>query len=170
MSKQSQSSAVYNATINTLNENGISFTDFETKLSDVMTPEMRKTIISIVTEGFTNGSIELRDTPSNQAKLDNPKELNKYVNGLVSNWHRKDKRFNLGNAYEIKNKGSRAGQGDAQLKALKALHKKFLATDPSKAEQIQEAINVRMSELQAEKQAKVVIDVESLPEHLRHLV
>lgn len=169
MTKQSQSNAVYNATINTLEENEVTFTPNETSLKEVMTDEMRKTIISIVCEGFTSGSVELKDTPSNQAKMADPAKLKSYVNGLVSNWHRKDKRFNEGNAYEIKNKGSRTGQGDAQLKALKALFKKFNGVDTDQATKVQEAIDVRLSELQAEKNKAIEVDVDSLPEHLRHL-
>ena len=170
MTKQSQSNAVYNATLNTLEDNEVQFIPLETKLSEVMTDEMRKTIIGIVCEGFTNGTVELKDTPSNQAKLADPAKLKSYVNGLVSNWHRKDKRFNEGQAYEIKNKGSRTGQGDSQLKALKALHKKFVGVDADQTAKIQEAIDVRLSELQTEKNKSIVIDVDSLPEEFKHLV
>lgn len=169
MERQSQSKAVYNATVNVLSENGIKFTDYETDLKEVITGDMKKQIVSIVMEGFKNGTVDLKDTESNRKKLESESELRKYTNGLVNNWHRKSPVYNLGNPHTVANPGSRAGSGDPQVKALRALAKKF-ANDEEKLAGINVALETRLEELRAEKQAKIEINVDDLPEELRHLV
>jgi len=85
----------------------------------------------------------------------------------VGNHLRKDKRLNGGEKYEIKKPGSRAGSGDATLKALKALQTTVDA-DSESWHQIEAAIYERTTELSKKKE--VTINVEALPEEFRHLV
>src|SRR5665213_1962213 len=71
--------------------------------------------------------------PESRIKYATLESLRKdYVPGMVSNWIRKDLRLNGGEKYETKNPGSRAGQGDDQLKNLKALK----AQHPEHADEI----------------------------------
>lgn len=160
-----QREAVYSATKSVLEDAGINFDD-GTNIDDVMTKELRASIQMIVVEGFRAGNIEFKDTPANQEKLSNEPKLNSYVSGLVSNWFRKDKRFNGGQTYKPTNPGSRAGQGDPQLKALRQLHKQFTGVDEDKSAQIKSAIDSRVSEIQAEKAKDIKIDISILPEDL----
>jgi hypothetical protein len=92
--------------------------------------------------------------------------LKSYVSGLQSNWLRKDKRLNGGVQYVAKNPGSRTGSTDAQVKAMRVL----LATkvDPADRAEIQSFIDKRLAEIKPTK--TVAIDVNALPEGLRHLV
>ena len=159
----SQREAVYQATHNVLANERINFEDGEL-ISEVMTDALRATVIEIVTAGFMEKRVELKDTPANKAKLEDPAKLKSYVSGLVSNWYRKDKRFNGNVAYEPKNPGSRQGQGDAKLKALKQLKIKFQGTEQETA--IDGHIEARLSEIQAEKQAKIEIDYSVLDQEL----
>jgi len=154
-----QREAVYAATQTVLAENNIKL---EGAVLDVMTKEIRSSIVDIVTEGFASGQVEFKATESNQAKMSDPKELRKYVVGLVNNWHRKDTRLNGGSKYETKNPGSRAGAGDEELKTLKALYKQFKTVDTAKATIIQERIDARVQELKIEKAKELDIDISHL--------
>ena len=144
-----QKEATFNAIINVMGE-----------VDGVYQPtrEQRAQVNLILFEGFRDGSIEL------QREFTDP-ELKAYVSGLQSNWLRKDTRLNGGTKYEAKNPGSRAGTGDSQLKALRAL----LATrvNPTERAEIQRYIDKRAAEL---KPATVTINVADIPEALRHLI
>lgn len=164
-----QRDAVYNATMSVLSENGVEFEDFG-QINEVMTKELREQVHTIVCESFTSGKVSFQDTPANKEKLSNPTKLSSYVSGLISNWYRKDKRFNGNTVYTPKNPGSRAGQGDPQLKALRALHKQYSGVDADQAAKIQTAIDTRVSEIQAEKAKANPIDLSVLdPELLADL-
>jgi hypothetical protein len=124
------------------------------------TKEQRAQINMILFEGFKAGSIAYDgDVPADS-------ELKAYVSGLQSNWLRKDKRLNGNVTYVAKNPGSRSGSSDPQIKAMRAL----LATKTESAEraEIQKFIDARLVTLKPS--ATVEIDVEALPEELRHLV
>ena len=162
---KNQREAVYSATKGVLSDAGIKFEDGG-EISSVMTDELRAKVTAIVCAGFKQGEIELKDTPSNKDKLTTESKLSSYVSGLISNWYRKDKRFNGGVSYEPTNPGSRAGQGDPQLKALRQLHKQFNGVDAEKAKQIQGHIDARLAIVAAEKVKKVDIDLSALPENL----
>lgn len=136
----------------------------DTLLSDVITKEEKDTVKTILFNGFRNGNIEF--SVDAVAKYRADAELKKYVTGLLDNWIRKYPGFNAGQSYVTKNPGSRSGSGDAKIKALKALLK--TVTDNEVKAQVEQAINERLAELKPE--AKVEIDVNALPEHLRHLV
>jgi hypothetical protein len=150
MSKTSQKEAVFNAVTHVL---GTSVPDAG---AVVLSSEQRKQVNMILFEGFRAGTIELDREFTDT-------ELKAYVSGLQSNWLRKDKRLNGGIAYTPKNPGSRAGQGDAQLKALRALQK--TQTDPAKIAEIQTYINRRMAEIKPSA-SKVEVNVADLPAEL----
>lgn len=119
------------------------------------TREQRASIQAILVEGFKSGGIELRKSFSDS-------ELKVYVSGLVSNWLRKDKRLNGNIDYEPKNPGSRAGSGDAQLKALRALMSTL--TDPTDRAEVQKHIDARVTEIEMSRMPE--IDYSKLPAEL----
>jgi hypothetical protein len=98
-----------------------------------------------------------------RAKYDTPAKVMAYTRGMVNNWLRKGPELNGGAKYEPKTK--KGPQGDAELKALRALAK----AHPDNAE-VQAELQRKESEIAASKVKKIEIDVEALPEHLRHLV
>ena len=163
--KKSQRDAVYTATHSVFTENDVHFED-GMNINDVMTDAIRGAVHAIVCESFSQGEVEFKDTPSNEEKLANPAKLSSYVSGLISNWYRKDKRFNGNTTYTPKNPGSRAGQGDAQLKALRGLSKQFEGVDAEKFALIQSQIEERVSYIQTEKAKKIQVDLSALPADL----
>lgn len=166
MSQQvTQREATYNAIKSVLTSNNITFEDgMNTK--EVLTSEMKKEIRSILFEGFRSGSIDYSENFAKN-KLNNDSELNKYCTGLISNWTSKDQRLNGGVKHEIKNPGSRAGQGDEQVRELRKVLKKVAGTEHEA--EVQKALDARIAEVKASKAPSVQINVDALPEHLRHL-
>lgn len=165
-----QSDAVFNVTVQVLSERGISFTPGETIVHDVMTKEARAAIADRLAALFQEGQVEFKDTPSNQAKLQDPKLLRSYIAGLITNWHNKDKRLNAGAKYEAKNPGSRQGAQDPVIKELKALLKHMEDKgDEANADKVKEAIASRLEEIKPTAQTPE-INLEVIPEHLRDLV
>lgn len=160
-----QRDAVYNAVTSVLSDNDIHFED-GMNATDLLTKEFRSSVHTIVTEGFSSGSIEFADTPANQAKLADPSKLSSYVSGLISNWFRKDMRLNGNVKYTPKNPGSRVGSTDPQLKALRQLAKQFSGVDETKFTKIQGEIDIRVAAIQAERAKKVAIDYSVLPTDL----
>lgn len=159
MKTQSQREAVYNAIHSVLADHEITFEDGG-NVDEVLTKDMKASVQAILCEGFKSGAIEFEKTPSNQEKLASDSKLKSYVSGLVSNWIRKDKRFNGGVTYVAKNPGSRAGSGDETLKTMRALMKKFAGTD--KATEIQKHIDARVAELAAAKTKEVTLTEEQI--------
>jgi hypothetical protein len=149
MTKITQKEAVYQAVTNVCGTQDEAYAP---------TKEQRASVNQILVEGFKNGSIELDRTYDDQA-------LRAYVSGLQSNWLRKDKRLNGNVAYVAKNPGSRTGSGDTSIKAMRALL--ATKTDASERAEIQSFIDKRLSEIKPAK--TVTIDVDSLPEALKHL-
>jgi hypothetical protein len=124
------------------------------------TKEQRAQINMILFEGFKAGNIAYDgDLPADS-------ELKAYVSGLQSNWLRKDKRLNGGVAYVAKNPGSRSGATDPQIRAMRALL--ATKTNPVERAEIQKFIEARLVVLKPAITTN--IDVEALPEELRHLV
>ena len=148
MSKMKQKDAVFQAILNV--------TGFAGEGKCAPTKEQRAQISAILVEGLKSGSIELSREYSES-------DLKGYVSGLLSNWLRKDVRFNEGMKYVPKSPGSRQGSSDPQLKALKQL----MTTDITDAEreEIQGYIDARMKEINATKVAKTV-DFSALPAEL----
>ena len=144
-----QKTATYNAIKSVI--------DFEDNTVVTLTKDQKAEVKAILVEQFKNDEIELKSEQE---------DLGKYVNGLINNWLRKDKRLNGNVEYKAKNPGSRAGQGDAQIKNLRLLLKTDI-DDEAKAE-VQQAITARLAEIKPEK--KVEVDATAIPEHLKHLI
>lgn len=160
-----QKDAVYNATTSVLSDNGVHFED-GMNVSELLNKDLRASIHSIVTEGFTQGNIEFSDTPANHEKMSDPAKLSGYVSGLISNWFRKDTRLNGDVKYTPKNPGSRVGSTDPELKALRQLAKKFQGVDTEKFDKIQSKITSKVAAIQAARAQKVSIDYSVLPGEL----
>lgn len=159
-----QKEAVYVTTMNILAEAEIPFDD-GMDVSKIITKEQRATVIAIVSKGFLDGEVEM--TTEAKAKYPTMDKMKGYVNGLVSNWFRKDERLNGGGKYVAKNPGSRAGVGDAQLKALKTL-REMKAGDADAIKAIDEHIAKRKAELNVAKQVILTPDqIAKLPPELR---
>lgn len=152
MSKLSQKEAVFNAVTEVI---GTTRTEEDSTLT--LTRDQKASVREILLVGFQEGSIELKSEQD---------DMKKYVNGLLNNWLRKDKRFNGGVVYKAKNPGSRAGQSDPMIKNLRLLLK--TTEDETAKTDIQEAIDTRLAELKPEK--KIEVDATVIPEHLQHLV
>lgn len=147
MNKMTQKEAVFQAVTNVCGDVDGAYTP---------TKEQRAQVNSILFAGFQAGQIELEKTYDESG-------LKSYVSGLQSNWLRKDARLNGGVKYSAKNPGSRAGSGDPQIKAMRALLS--TKTDASEIEEIQSFIDARLAEIKPAK--SVEIDVDSLPAALR---
>jgi len=132
----------------------------------ILTKNERSNVIEIVTQGIMSGTVDF--SAEARIKHDTEAKVRTYTNGMVSNHLRKDKRLNGEVKYEPKNPGSRAGQGDDQLKALKALASTLPAGYDRTA--IDAAIASRVEELKASKTKAVKIDMSFLPEEFKHLV
>ena len=161
MSKMNQKEAVFSAVNNVLAENNISF-DAGTDAKTLITKALRASIVDVVVAGFKSGEVELSAEAA--TKFDTDQKLKTYTSGLVTNWLNKDKRLNGGMAYVAKNPGSRAGSGDPQLKALKAL---ITQVDETARPEIQAAIDARIAEIKPASAAKEV-DYSALPESIRN--
>lgn len=120
--------------------------------------EQKKKVYGLVFNSFKSGEVEKRSGGQTDA------DLNKYIPGLVNNHVRKDKRLNGGVDYEPKRPGIRSGSGDESVKAMRTLLS--MTTDPAAKAAIQAEIDKRLAEIKP----KVTIDIEKLPESLRHLV
>ena len=144
-----QKTATYNAIKSVI--------DFEDNDKVTLTKDQKAAVKEILVRQFENDEIELKSPQD---------DLGKYVNGLINNWLRKDKRLNGGTTYTATNPGSRAGQGDPQVKNLRLLKK--TVTDPDAIADIDAAISARLAEIRPEK--KLNIDATAIPEEFRHLV
>ena len=131
-----------------------------------LSKEQRESVVSIVVEGIMSGAVDF--SAEARAKYDTPAKVKSYTTGMVSNHLRKDKRLNGNTKYEIKNPGSRAGAGDDQLKALKALRSTI--SDSEQLAQVDEAIANRTTEIAASKAKTTVINADAIPEHLKYLL
>lgn len=123
-----------------------------------LTKDEKTKVNNIVFQGIMTSEVEYTK------ELDE-KSVSEYVPGMVSNWLRKDTRLSGGTKYTPKNPGSRAGQGDAQIKELR----KLLATqtDSDSRAEIQGFINDRLGTLNAAKVKNVEIDMSVLPAALQ---
>ena len=160
-----QRKATVDTILSTLRERGVEFdVNGGESVSAFLTAEDKKSITESLCNGFMNGEIQM-SSDSFEKYSKSETELKKYVIGLINNWIRKAPELNGGTTYQAKNPGSRAGSGDEQIKALKALIKTI--ADEEVKREIQQAINDRLAEI---KPAKTVeINVDALPEHLKHL-
>jgi len=139
-----------------------------TAVSEVLTDADKATVRETLFTMFRDGDVSYK--PEFQAKVDNDAELKKYISGLLNNWIRKEKTFNSGQSYVAKNPGSRAHSSDEQMKELKKLFTQVSAEgDEDTIAQVTAAIEARKAEIKP-KAAIKPINVEVLPEALRHLV
>lgn len=166
MSKLNQRESVYLATMNVLADNSINFDDGQTPTAqELVTKEMRKSIIGIVTQSIISGETDF--STEARAKHDTEDKTRSYVSGLVNNWFRKDPRLNGSTKYVAKNPGSRQGAGDEQLKALKAL-RATKVDDQEAIKVIDEAIQARQAEIKSTKVAALTqAQIDALPESIR---
>jgi len=152
-----QNDAVFGACVIVLGQDG-----FDSAVE--LTKEQRSVVVGMVTDGIMSGQVDF--SAEARAKHDTEAKVKTYVGGMVSNHLRKDKRLNGGEKYEAKAPGSRAGSGDEQLKALKAL--KATLTEASDIASVDAAIETRLAEITVKK--TVAININALPEEFRHLV
>ncbi len=131
-------------------------------LKSLLTPEFKKQARALLFEGFRAGEVTFA---ASQEKLDNDAYLNKYVSGLLDNWVRKNPEFNNGNKYVTQNPGSRAGSQDESIREMRKLLK--TTNEEEVIAEIQTAIQDRLAIIKPN--AVIAINVEALPEHLRHL-
>lgn len=136
----------------------------ETPISDFIKTEEKAKVREILLAGFKAQTIAMTEEGKSTNNTD--ALMKKYVDGLINNWLRKYDAFNGGNKYVAKNPGSRRGAGDDTAKALKTLLAQVKGTD-SEAD-VQEALDKRLAEIAPTK--SVEINIEALPESLRHLV
>lgn len=166
-----QKTATCSTLIAVLAERGV---DYEingpTPISEVLIDSDKRAVREALFTMFRNGDVTVSDNFA-ETKLHDDAELKKYISGLVNNWIRKEKTFNCGETYKIKNPGSRAHVGDEQLRELTKLMDQVKAIgDADAINEVQSAIDARKSEIAAEKAKTVTINVDALPEHLKHLI
>lgn len=126
------------------------------KVLDYITPEETKQVEAVVFSMFKSGECSHSKNPDDTT-------LMKYIPGLVNNWLRKDLRLNGGTEYQPKRPGSRTNSGDKQLANMKNLLK---LVGPNK--ELETAIKLREAEVA--EMRKPVVDINHIPEELRHLV
>lgn len=135
----------------------------EVKMKDIFTKQDHDTVRAIIIAGFEANEIDLSDDARAKHEANG---FVTYTNGLIKNWVKKNPDFNSGEKYEPINKGSRAGQGDETVRALRQVLK--TVTDPEVRAEVEQALTDRLAEIKPS--TAVVINTEALPEHLRHLV
>jgi len=134
----------------------------------ILSKEQRKDVIDAITSGISNGEVEFSDEA--KTKYTTEAAIRGYVSGLVNNWLRKDSRLNGNTKYEPKNPGTRAGQGDEQLKAMRALRKTFVISgDTTKLADVDAAIAARVGDIKTTKKAPKTpsVDLSNVPDELK---
>jgi hypothetical protein len=153
----SQKEAVFNAVKSVLAKSG---KEIDGKIS--LTKEERAAVTEIVATSIEAGEVVFSEEAF--SKHNTPEKIRSYTAGMVGNWLTKDTRLNGGIAYSPKNPGSRAGQGDAMIRNLKALRGQL--TDQSHIEAVDAQINKRATELASSKKKVVEIDYSKIPAEL----
>lgn len=136
----------------------------EVIMKDIFNKQDLAKVRAIIVAGFEANEIALSDEARAKHEANG---FVTYTNGLIKNWVKKNPDFNNGQKYEPKNKGSRRGQGDETVRALRQL----LKTPDMDAEvraECELALEQRLAEI-APTKAQAPINKEALPEHLRHL-
>ena len=160
----SQKQAVVNTILSVLKERGVDYEmKGEVKMSDIFTKDDRNKVRDIITAGFIAGSIDISEN-AHAKHVENG--FITYTNGLIKNWVKKNPDFNCGEKYTPKNPGSRAGQGDETVRALRSLLK--TALDDEMRDEVNQALKNRLEEISPKN--TIEINVDALPDHLRHLV
>jgi hypothetical protein len=163
---KSQREATVNAILSVLKDRGVNYElGGTTPVISILTSEDKKKVQTILATGFNKGEIQL-STEAQAKYVGNTSEMNKYVSGLINNWVRKYPDFNGKDKYTPKNPGSRQGTSDDSVKAMRQLLK--VTTSVEAKEEIEAAIAARLAEIKPA--SKVEINIDALPENLRHLV
>ena len=123
------------------------------------TDDQLKRVHDRVLLGFVNGEVSKNSGGNDEVAL------RKYIPGLVNNWVRKDTRLNGGTKYVPLNPGSRTGSGDETLKNLKLML--GMVSDPDAKVAVQAEIDKRIEAL---KPKTVTLNIDAIPEALRHLI
>jgi hypothetical protein len=167
MTTTSQHNAVVNATKTWFGERFQAGQDVKT----YATKADKQAIALAVAEGMLSGEVELSDAAKAKYATSIESLVSKYVMGMVTNWFNKSKELNGGLKYEIKNPGSRAGTGDAQIKEMRLLRKQLLELgNADGVARVDAAIADRLAEIGTAATKTVEINAESIPEGLRDLV
>lgn len=127
-----------------------------------LTTEQRGHVTSILVELFKQGVVEIKS----DKERPNPK---KYFAGAVSNYLRKDPQYNNGNKYAPdpdKLKGPRKSKKIQEMEKLLAAVS--LGSDAEVIKQVQAELDTMITEAATTK--VVTIDIEHIPESLRHLI
>lgn len=183
-----QKDAVYDITKEVLAENNVEFEDKRDIIREVILPnsDMKKTISSRMYDGFTNGTIQIRDTFTG--------DLKSYANSVVTNWFKKDRRFNGDIQHRPLNPGTKSIGYNKTIREVQKMLAKWtnkLAEEKTKYKEadeseiptidenvskinkniaeIEETLNELIATHEREKAAKHSVNVEAIPEHLRHL-
>lgn len=164
-----QKDAVVSTVLSVLTERNVEYVlGGEIPITDVLTKQDITEVKACVLSMFVNEECGFKDEVTKAKHFETDATLRKYVNGLCDNHIRKTKEFHCGNTYKAKNPGSRAGNSDPQIKALKALLTQ--TTESDQIAQINEAIAERQTAIAVEKAKSVVINVNDLPDHLKAFV
>lgn len=161
MKKQSQ--AVYEEVVKTLRTNDIPFVEGTSTARDILSKDLRETIVESIKHQLLTGAIALKQTQSNQKKLSDPKLLHNYANGLVSNWLNRDPRLNPNQNNTDSVTGIRKYAKDEIIQELKLVLSKVTQEDNQAGiEKTKEAIRNRIQELRTEETTKAKKEVSNL--------
>lgn len=150
----SQKEGVFGAVVAFMEENN---RVYEEGMKVELNTAERKTVITMLIAATQAGELEVKSPEAS-------KDLNKYWNGTLSNWLRRDSRLNGGiEKVEPKNPGSRQGVGDAELKELKKLlHQVTLTGIAEHITAVEKAIDERNKVIAAEQAKKLAIDLSKI--------
>jgi hypothetical protein len=140
MNKMNQKEAVYKAITEVTGK--VHSGEVAVQLDDNSKAKVKQ----ILVEGFKSGNIEIGIEKNEQ-------QLKSYVNGLLDNWLRKDKRLNGNTKYEIKNPGTRSGSGDEAIREMRKLLKTGLSDTQRAA--VEAAIATRLAEIKPVKEVEI---------------
>ena len=136
-------------------------------IKSYITKEQRSDIELLVTDSILTGETQMSD--EGRLKYQDQEKLLGYVRGMVKNWFAKSKELNGGVKHEYKNPGSRAGQGDAKLKELKALRGQLVtAGNQAGVAKVDEFIAKRVAELKPTEVKTINADL--IPDELKDLI
>jgi len=108
-----QREATVNCILSVLEERGVEYElNGPTPINEVLTPDDKKNVRSILFTMFRQGKVDFRDI----SKLSDDKYMKDYISGLTNNWIRKAPEFNSNAKYQAANPGSRAGTTMSKLK------------------------------------------------------
>ena len=130
----------------------------------VITSTQLTTVHNTLTELALDGGISFKDTPSNQAKLANPKEMLKYIRGQVKDSLLKSLKLNGGIPYTPKT--TRDNPTISNIKLLLVKH----AGDEIKVAEIQAVLDLELEKIKNRPIVAKAIVKSVIPEKLQHLI